>query len=137
MLRDVFRVAEYKLLLKLEEAGNQNESNAREVSLAAGTLGCWCPCVYGCCVCRCQGAKMSALVMQSVRWDFCQFMGELRTFTASERRDQALIVLTGSFVCLMRDFTSDKNFCFAERHWGNVGVTSNYALRILDLEPLR
>ena len=35
----------------------------------------------------------------------------------------------------MRDFTSDTNFCLAEKHWGNVGVMSNYALRILDLEP--
>ena len=64
--RDVFRVAEYKLVLKLEEVGNHNESNACEVSLAAGTLGCWCPCVCGCFVCHWQGAKVSVLVMQSV-----------------------------------------------------------------------
>ena len=45
--------------------------------------------------------------------------------------------MIGSYFRLLHDFASDKNFCLAELHWGNVGVTSNYALRILDLESLR
>ena len=132
MERDCFVDEGRNYVLKLQKEKWHESSNVREMDLGMSEARDFTPKVYGCVVTSWCHEDVSVLVMELVQDTFTAYFAKLTQFSAEEVSLRLAVGVMAGFFCLVRRAAGDLNYCLADLHWDNVGVSADGCVLILD-----
>ena len=122
------------MVLKIQRGVFHNNSNAREAAIAEGDLRCCTARVFGCVKCDWGGEQVSVLVMERLLWDFDAYASFWFGCHPGPETIHPLLLSIGSFFSVLRILAVDLRYCVRDCHWGNVGVSYDHVVVMLDFE---
>ena len=134
--RDVFECDAAPYVLKLQCQKWHAQSNAVEAALADSPLKVWMPQIYGAVVTQFQGRGVSVLVAERVPHTMTTWTTALMAPKPSLEAALLFRDVIGAFFRMVVAVAGDLDFMIVDLHWGNVGITKENAVVLVDCEGM-